>query len=423
MKNSMVKIYIKRKLEGKIKKFLRVPEIIAVVGPRQVGKTTLLRRIYDEVEGTKVFLDFEDPEVFSLFNEDVKVFARLFVSGKDFVFIDEFQHARDGGRKLKFLFDHYSSKILLSGSSSLDITSKISSVLAGRIFLFELLPLDFEEFLSFHFPEAQSIIKEHLQEKKAIPSALHAKLLNLLEEFLTFGGYPRVVVSSDREEKIEALKNLLSTYLIKDIMGFFRITTEHSFLKLIKILALQTGGLLNFTELAGLTGLTLHKVKEYLAVLEETYIISLARPFFSNKRVELVKNPKIYFIDLGLRNYLIKDFNPVKERADSGSLFENFIASQLLKSGNELRFWRTKSGAEVDFVVEQGRQLLAVEVKSSSRGKPGKSLLSFIKKYKPAKAFVVHGENLSFIKINNTELIFLPFYAFPFLEVQEKLSG
>ncbi len=420
MKNSRVKIYINRKLEGKIKKFLRVPEIIAVVGPRQVGKTTLLRRIYDEVKGSKIFLDFEDPEVLSLFDEDIKAFARLFVSEKEFVFIDEFQHARNGGRKLKFLFDHYPSKILISGSSSLDITFKISSALAGRIFLFELLPLDFEEFLNFRFPEAQDVIKEHLQEKKAIPSALHAKLLNLLEEFLLFGGYPRVAVSSDREEKIEVLKNLLSTYLIKDIMGFFRIAKEHSFLKLIKILALQTGGLLNFTELASLTGLTLHKVKEYLAVLEETYIIRLARPFFSNKRVEIIKNPKIYFIDSGLRNYLIKDFNALKERADSGSLFENFIASELVKYGAELRFWRTKSGAEVDFVVEQGRELVAVEVKSSSRGRPGKSLLSFIKKYRPTRAFVLHGENLFFDKINDTELIFLPFYVFPL--VQQEFS-
>ncbi len=415
-KNSRVKIYIPRKQEEKILKYLPAPEIIAVVGARQVGKTTLLKHIYNRIEAPKVFLDFEDPEILSIFDEDVKVFARLYVEKNEYIFIDEFQYAQEGGRKLKFLFDHYASKILISGSSSLDITLKISSALVGRIFSFELFPLSFEEFLNFKFPEALELIKNHYQKKKPLPSGIHKKLISLIEEFVLYGGFPRATISEEDEEKREVLKNLLSSYFMKDIRGFFKISTEHSFQKVIKALALQVGSLLNYTELSNLGHLSLREVKKYLEILEETYIIALSRPFYSNKRTELVKNPKVYFIDSGLRNSIAKDFRPLSERADAGALLENFIAAELLKSGFELKFWRTKSGAEVDFIIEREREIFAIEVKAGERRKPGKSLLSFISKYRPAKAFIFHGGNFSYTRFENTEIFFLPFYFFlPFI--------
>ena len=414
-KNSRVKVYIPRKLEGKINQYLSSPEIIAVVGARQVGKSTLLRRIYEKITAPKIFLDFEDPEVLSLFNEDIKAFAKLYVENRDFVFLDEFQYVHEGGKKLKFLFDHYNAKILISGSSSLELSFRISSYLVGRLFTFELFPLSFEEFLNFRFPEATELIANYLKERKSFPSVFHRRLMELLNEFVLYGGYPRVVVAESDEEKRIVLKNLLSTYLMKDIMGFFRISSEHPFQKFIRALGIQVGNLLRYSELSSLTGLNLREVKKYLEILEETYIIKLSRPFFSNKRTELAKSPKVYFVDTGFRNYLLKDFSSVFERTDAGFLLENFVASQVMKTGAELKFWRTKSGAEVDFVVEEGRKIWAVEVKAGTKVRPGKSLWSFIRKYKPRKTLIIYSGKLSFERVEDVEIIYLPFYALDFV--------
>jgi len=405
LQNSRVKIYIPRFLEEKITRYLEAPEIIAVLGARQVGKTTLLKHLYERVPGPKVFLDFEDPEVLALFEEDVKAFAKLYVEGKRFVFIDEFQYSRDGGQKLKFLYDHYEAKFFISGSSSLEISLKTVSFLVGRIFIFELYPFSFEEILRTKELKLFELFSEGIP----LPPSLHERCLQIFEEYCLYGGYPRVVLAKDYEEKQEVLKNILTTYLLKDIRGFFRLATESHLQKLIKALALQIGNLIRYQELAQLAELSVSSLKKHLAILEETYIIKLLKPFYTNRRLEIVKNPKVYFWDLGLRNYLARDFRPLSERPDQGALVENAIAVELFKKGQEVNYWRSKSGAEVDFVI-QDRKPLPVEVKAGVAKSPGKSLLSFLKRYASKRAFLLHRDQPFSETREKIEISYLPWY-------------
>ena len=403
-------MYVKRKLEKKIIEMLDMPEIIAIFGARQVGKTTLMRHVYDTIEKSKVFLNFEDPEIVGLFDEDIKTFARLYVENNDFVFLDEFQYSHNGGKNLKFLYDTYGKKFIISGSSSLELTVKLPSYLVGRIFILELFPFSIEEFFYYRSREEFEVAVEKATKLDPIPSTIHNNLLKLLDEFLIFGGYPRSVISKNSAEKEEVLKNLLITFLSKDVRGFFRISKEYPFNRLLKALALQVGSLINYTELSSLAGVSLKDVKSYLSILEEAYIIRLIRPYFANRRTEIVKNPKIYFLDNGLRNATIRDFREISVRVDAGALLENFVGAELIKCGFEIKFWRSKGGAEVDFVIEEQGKLIPIEVKSSVAKSPGKSLISFAKKYNPDIAFLLHRGNLSVQKRENTEFVFLPAY-------------
>ncbi len=421
MRNRNDKIYIPRTLEGKIRKLIEAPEIIAIFGARQVGKTTLMRHIYDGFSEPRVFLDFEDPELVSLFDEDIKAFARLYVEGKRYVFIDEFQHSRAGGGHLKFLYDSYPAKFFISGSSSLDLAVKAASALVGRIFILELYPLSLEEFLGYRARDLFPLIQERILEERPLPDALHKKLMTLVEEFCTWGGYPRVATSRDREEKEEVLKGIFTTYLLRDIKGFFRLSTESNLQKLLRALALQVGGVIRYEELSRVSGLSYSSLKEHLSILEETYVISLSRPFFTNKRLEIVKNPKVYFQDVGMRNYVCKDFRGWELRAEKGHLLENLVAGEMLKEGKELHFWRTKSGAEVDFVIQERGGVVPVEVKSGLAKSPGRSLTSFIKKYRPSRAYVIHSGETFSKEVEGTLVSFLPFYALPFLDLGEEL--
>ena len=409
-------IYIERELERKIRKLLDAPEIIAVLGARQVGKTTLMKRIFDTIDDTKIFLDFEDPEIAGLFDEDIKTFAKLYVKNHNFVFLDEFQYSKNGGRNLKFLYDTYKKKFLVSGSSSLELTVKLPAFLVGRIFILELFPFTLKEFFAFRAPEEFEISKEKALRMEPVPSFVHEKLLKLLEEFVIYGGFPRVVTAMETDEKKLVLKNLITTYLLKDIRGFFRLSSEYPFNRFMKALSLQIGNLLNYSELSNITGISLREVKKYFSILEETYIIKLSKPFYRNKRTEIVKNPKVYFLDNGLRNATINDFRDPSERVDTGQLLENLIASELVKYGLELRFWRTKGGAEVDFVIEKDGKLIPIEVKSSTRCTPGKSLISFSKKYGCESAYVFYKGNLKVIERESTNFIFLPAYLAGVLE-------
>jgi len=418
MKNSRVKIYIPRTLEKKIRKFLSSPEIIAILGARQVGKTTLMRKIYNELSEPKVFIDFEDQEALNLFDEDIKAFARLYVEGNKYVMIDEVQYSQKGGKHLKYLYDNYKTKFIISGSSSLDIALKAVSFLVGRVFLFELFPLNFEEFCSFKAPRILRLMGERVKKGEAFSLPFHEKLLGHFEEFALWGGYPRVVLSEEEEEKQEVLKNIYNTYLLKDLRGFFRLATESNIQKLIRALAFQVGNLIQYNELSRLAELSYGVLKKHLAILEETYILKLSKPFFTNKRIEIVKNPKIYFIDTGLRNYICQDFRALNNRPDSGALLENTVATEFIKRQLELMHWRTKSKGEVDFVLTGRSGVIPVEVKSGIVKNAGKAFLSFIEKYNPSRAYLLHtGTVLSKSNADLIDIQFMPAYTAGFLEL------
>jgi len=382
--------YIKRKLEKVILKYLKTLEIIAVVGPRQCGKTTLLKKIFQGVKKAE-FISFEDIKTLNQFEEDIDGFIKLHVEGNKYLFIDEFQYSKTGGQKLKYIFDTQKTKIFISGSSSIDLTVNALKYLVGRIFIFNLYPLDFSEFLGFKDKRLQKIYGECNKRflsfgKIEVGPEIDRKLRDHFEEFAIYGGYPRVVLSRSVEEKKEVLRNIYNTFFLREVKDVLGLIEDFKLNRLIEALALQAGNLIEYGELGRLSELAYPTLKRYLGFLEKTFVAGFLKPYSKNKRKEIVKNPKIYFFDSGLRNAIVNDFRTFSERTDAGQVLENAVFSQLVKENYKLNFWRDKNGNEVDFVLSlEGGKALAMEVKMSIGSNPGSSIGAFGKRYSGAK--------------------------------------
>lgn len=380
-------MYVERDLASKIRQYLSAPEIIAVVGARQAGKTTLLKHLQAGIQDSS-FLTFEDIEIRELFDLDIKSFIELYIKPARVIFIDEFQYSKRGGPGLKFIYDTVPDrKLIISGSSSLDLTIKAVKQLTGRILSFTLYPFSFREVLRSKDERLSKLFESTLEFGPVEPPLLQ-RLQKYFQEFVVYGGYPRVATAQNDEEKREILRNIFQVYLLRDVKDILGFVDDYKILSLVKALALQAGQAISYDELGNLTQQNTSVVKKQINFLEKTYVASLLRPYFRNKRTELVKNPKVYFFDTGLRNAVIKDFKPVNERQDKGALYENCVFSELMKKDRQVKYWRTKSKAEVDFVVDDQ---IPLEVKSGL-AKPlvGKSLYSFMAKYQPERAFILN---------------------------------
>lgn len=399
--NNPAKIYIYRDLERYILKYLDTPEILGIVGPRQSGKTTLIKNIYSRLNNAS-FISFEDIDILQLFSEDIKTFAKLYLKNYRYLFIDEFQYAKNGGKNLKFLFDNYKTKIIITGSSSIELGEEAIKFLTGRIFMFFLYPLSFNEFLRFkNFTLHKEIyfelhskfinsIKLNENVEFEISNTVIKELNKYLYEFVIYGGFPRVVLSNDEEEKKLVLKNIFSTYILKEIKEILHIEEDFKLEKLIKAFATQIGNMFSYNELCALTGFQYNSLIKYINILEKTFVCKIIRPYYRNKRVELLKTPKIFFIDNGFRNISINNLLDIDDRSDKGAIFENFVITELLKEDFQISFWRTKSGAEVDVVIESNGKINIIEVKSTTiKNTPGKSIYNFIEKYNPSNAYIL----------------------------------
>ncbi len=380
-------MYIERKLEGKILKYLNTPEIIAVVGPRQCGKSTMLMKVFEGLKNASI-VSFEDRTALTLFNKNIDDFIDVYVKNKDFLFIDEFQYAKNGGKKLKYIFDTQKTKIFISGSSAIDMTVNALKYLTGRIFIFQLFPFDFEEFLSYKESGYGNVLKKKNAEfcararLETVSGAADEMLKRYYEEYALFGGYPRVVLARDEEEKKEVLKNIYNTYFLREVRDILGLIDDYKLEKLIRSLALQIGNLIEYDDLGKVSEFSYPTLKKYLNFLEKTFICGLVRPFFKNKRTEIVKNPKVYFFDSGLRNVIVNDFRRFEQRTDAGQLLENAVFMQLTKGGYEFNYWRDKKKNEMDFVLKlENRKMLAIEVKSSLKHTAGTSVLNFKKSH------------------------------------------
>ena len=415
-------MYIKRQLEAQIEPFLAKKEVISIIGPRQAGKTTFIQNLAKrfEREGKKVkFITFEKKADLDLFNNNVEDFKKI-AEQYEIVFIDEFQYSRDGGRKLKYLYDTTRTKFIISGSSSLELTFQTGKYMVGRLIEFSLTPFSFREFLSAKDREMFIILENisgadifNFNLKNALGREINSRLAARLEEYLIFGGYPAVVLSAGAEEKKKVLEGIYDKYLLKDIKDLLRLATDNELDRLGKFLAGQIGNIIKYQELAGACGLNYKELKKHLNILSKTYIISLVAPFFTNKRTELVKNPKVYFNDLGLRNYSLADWRAVGSRNDLGALAENY-GFMLLKNifSRGVKYWRTKAKAEVDFVIEKEQTVYPVEIKYISKRLIGKSLYSFIEKFNPPIALILTKDYLGEEKINKTTVKFIPLAYF-----------
>lgn len=413
-------MYIHRELEKRLASFLERREAIAILGPRQAGKTTFLKFLEEQFKKKhrKVkFITFEKRHDLDLFENSIEDFKTL-ISDYHYVIIDEFQYAREGGQKLKYLYDTTNVKYIVSGSSSLELTFQTGKYMVGRMFDFPLFPFSFREFLSVYDGELYHLLQRriHSQDlfdfdiKKSFKFPLNQRLARLLESYVIYGGYPAVVLSKTSEEKQKILESIIDNYLLKDIRGVLKLATDNELIKLSRFLAAQIGGIFVYNELSRTSGLTYREVLKHISILEKTFLVKSIRPFFTNKRTELRKNPKCYFFDLGVRNFLLSDFRPFDIRNDQGAMIENYIFSTLqrLNLGHPLKYWRTKSKAEVDFVIEKEQLIIPIEVKYTSREILGKSLHSFIEKFKPKKAIVFTKDHVGEVKIRQTKVQFIP---------------
>ncbi|MFH1386593.1 MAG: ATP-binding protein [bacterium] len=396
-------MYIKRKIEDVILRYIEKPEIIAIVGPRQCGKTTLLRKLYDSVANNAVFITFEDKKVLDLFDQDIDGFIEQYIKPNKYLFIDEFQYSKKGGKLLKYIYDLTASKtkVFISGSSVAELTVRAIKHLVGRIFVFNLYTFDFEEFLvskdkataeAYHrhkidLSDLESVSFQGLDKAEA------DKLKNYYNEYSIYGGYPRVVLSADAEEKKEVLKNIFNTYFLREVKDILGLIDDYKLAKMIKALALQIGNLIEYNEIGQTSEFTYQTIKKYLNFMAKTFICAFPKPFFRNKRKEIVKNPKVYFFDTGLRNYILNDFRRIDEREDAGFLLENAAAMQILKRGLALNFWRTKQKQEIDFIVDlENNKRVALEIKKTAE--LPKTLYGFQRAYPeiPIAVLYYHGE-------------------------------
>lgn len=407
--------FLQRKVYFELKNHLKKPEISLILGPRQAGKTTLMLKLKDELEqkgvNTCYFnLDIiEDRYYFTSQNTLLDRIKKMF-GKKGVVFIDEIQRLENAGLFLKGLFDLRSLyKFIVSGSGSLELKANIIEPMTGRKKIFHCLPLSFTEFAANKLNCNINVVETNLYQN---PHELN----RLIHEYFNFGGYPRVVLSETIQEKIDVISEIYKSYLEKDIQLLLGVEKEAAFEALVKILSSQVGNMVNRAELASTLGINEKTVEKYLNFLEKTFIISLVKPFFTNVRKELRKSPKVYFDDLGiLRLAQGRLMSPVIE----GGFFENacFLRIKELALFEEIKFWRSTSGAEVDFVIISQKTgiPIAIEVKYSQSKKLtlGKSLINFILHYKPEKVFLYTKEHQSSFMRFKTKITQLPYRLLP----------
>lgn len=371
---------IKRDITTQAQKYLDSDEILIFIGSRQSGKTTILKQLIEilDQKGQKSFwLNLEDPEYLNLLNENPKNLFKIFTipqNQKSFVFIDEVQYLNNPSNFLKYLFDEHRDqiKLIVSGSSSFYLDNKFKDSLAGRKKIFPVYTLSFQEFLRF---KSEINLSEANLSKLSIDD--QNKINLFYREYINFGGYPKIVLAP-LEEKIDLLREIAYSYIKKDIFEA-GVRQDEIFYKLFKILASQAGNLVNSSELANTLGISKTAIDHYLYAMQKSFHIVLVRPYYKNLRKEITKMPKVYFLDLGLRNFFTDNFQSFDARDDKGALLENVVFRQLIEKYqiDDINYWRTTTQKEVDFVVSNE----AFEVKADPQNFNPKKYQEFQEQY------------------------------------------
>ncbi|PCI24769.1 hypothetical protein COB57_03275 [Candidatus Peregrinibacteria bacterium] len=376
------KIYIRHIME-KISKFLYTDDILILHGARQVGKTSILKHFIEEREKNEekfFYIDLENLQYLELLEQGVDSFIdHLLQRGfhikteKVFVFIDEIQYLSNPSNFLKYLHDHYPfCKCIVSGSSSFEIKNKLQDSLVGRTMNFEIFPLSFSEKILF---EDTSI-----NINKSLDSVTLEYVRKSYKEYVLYGGYPKIVLTKDIEMKEMYLQQIIDTYIRKDIKDLANIRDILKFNKLLRILSVQSGQMLNVQEIANTVGISRQTVEHYLFILESTYIIKRVYPYSNNIRSELFKTPKIFFYDTGLMHVLQSGTVP---NLMSGESFETSFFSEIVKNmkKDQYNYWRTQDKKEIDFILPFSAGLLPIEVKINTAKLKTNAIDYFLKKY------------------------------------------
>ena len=354
-------------------------KVIVIYGPRQVGKTTLVTHILGKLPYRVRTVNAD--ELFfrgALSSQDARQLRDL-VAGYDLLFVDEAQRIPEIGINLKIIADQMTDvRVIVTGSSSLDLASKVREPLTGRTWTFTLYPI-----AQCELAKANSPLDLRYQ----------------LDERLVYGSYPEIFALEGERPRRDYLNELVSSYLYKDILAISDIRNSDKLRGLLRLLAYQVGQQVSLTELGTQLQMSKNTVAAYIDLLEQSFVIFRLKGFSRNLRKEVTKQDKIYFWDLGVRNTLIEDLRFPSYRNDLGALWENFVAAERLKylryvHGNgSLYFWRTHTGAEVDLIEERDGQLTGYECKwGKAQPRPPQS---FTEAYPDAKYVVVSPDNFS----------------------------
>lgn len=387
---------VNRNIINKLASEITQPEINILLGPRQVGKTTILKQLQARAErqGLKTaFFDLEQPQILAGFNTSDSAVSDMIRKGGKVIFIDEFQYLENASKIFKSIYDSDAkTKIFCSGSSSLEIHKHLKESLAGRRFTFKIYPLTYGE------------LKAHFKDYK-------------LETYLRYGGMPGLTATESLERKQLILSELLSSYILKDVKSLVKEENIKAFNHLMYLLAQNQGSLISVNSLANEINLSSKAVNRYLDILEGTYVNSRVFSFSTNLGNELKKSCKTYLYDLGIRNSILKDFSPLGQRQDKGALLETYVFLKLagdITPNKEIKFWRTKEGDEVDFILLKDRKPTPIEVKSGLKTPEiPKGLRKFIQRYKKVnKAFVINETISETIHQETCDITFMTFDQF-----------
>ncbi|MDY3131819.1 MAG: ATP-binding protein [Treponema sp.] len=370
---------IERDLKAVLDSKIGKGKVLLLIGPRQVGKTTLLKNILTSISSEKKvqFWNCDESDVRQFLSEANSAKLKSFVGNSDFIVIDEAQRVKDIGLTIKLLHDSFPNvQLAVTGSSSLDLSNSINEPLTGRKFEYNLFPFSTNELVNH-----TSMLEE----------------MRLLKNRLVYGFYPDVVNNPGEEKEI--LTNIVNSYLYKDVFEFQDIRKSSVIEKLVQALALQVGSEVSFNELGNLLGIDTVTVQRYVDLLEKSYVIFHIRSFSRNVRNELKKSIKIYFYDNGVRNSVISNFSPVELRSDIGALWENFLISERIKNNAyhnkhaKYYFWRTTQKQEIDFIEEVDQNLFAYEFKYNPKKVNSKCPVTFSNNYPNVPFEVITSEN------------------------------
>ena len=362
---------VSRKLFGQLKTHIPKKEFTIIIGARQTGKSTLLRQmeLYCKQEGIPaVFLNLEQKSILAELNEDPLNLLKFLPDTEQRVItlVDEVQYLDDPSNFLKLLFDEQIErlKIIATGSSAFYIDSSFKDSLAGRKRLFQLSTCTFDEYLELGGKDELYDELNRIKKKSETRSTLISHLRLEWESYMIYGGYPAVVTEPDTLEKIEKLKEIRDSFVKRDILES-GVQNETAFYNLFRILAEQTGSLVNINELSSTLRIKNETTSSYLGIMQKCFHIALIKPFFRNLRKELIKMPKVYLLDTGLRNCLLNNFQSISQRHDIGELWETIVFRMLSDryGQDEVRFWRTTAGNEIDFVLPHILPPSAIEAK------------------------------------------------------------
>jgi len=387
---------MKRHLDFKINQhFEKYKQVLILLGSRQVGKTTIVKKIFPNGD---YFLVDNEPIKKILETYDIETYKTLINENSKEIIIDEIHLLSNPGRAIKIIYDQLENiKIIITGSSSFHIKNKTGESLAGRKIDYNIYPLTFSEYLNQKGIEKDlnfNIFEKIIDDKKYNPKDQLYKfdIENILNGVLIYGQYPHLIKNPNDEKY---LLNFVDSLIFKDILELNLIEDKKLAKDLLKLLAFQIGNLINYSELANSLKADQRTIKRYIEIFEQSFILFRLYPYSKKKRDEISKSAKIFFYDTGVRNALIGDFSSLESRTDKGALFENFIVSELIKQDSysdqncKFYYWRTKQGSEIDVVLEKGKELIGVEIKYKRRA----INRAFKNRYPEAKIRLVTADN------------------------------